>query len=264
MTRQRKPAAPKPNATVPHDGRREPIRRQRFQEPFVPSSKEEIGRLLKSFGWPLGGDQLELLWRYHRLLMDRNRQLNLTRIWNLEDVVLKHYVDCFLVDRMLDLPSPILDIGTGAGFPGIPLKIIRPDLHIILAEGVQKRVTFLKEAREELHCPDGLDIIGRNIDRQFFYPVRAVITRAVESSELTLKRVRNCLLKDGLVILMKGPNVDEEKALALKLFASQFHVEKDISYRLPSSTHGRRLLVFRRHEGGVEDPEQVLEETEEP
>lgn len=237
-------------------------RRSGSRRDFRPATEEDIARLLDAYGFTLAARELTLLTRFHQLLLERNRRLNLTRIHNLEDVVLKHYVDCFLVDRMIELPSPLMDLGTGGGFPGIPLKIIRQDLHIILAEGVGKRVRFLKDARAHLGL-EGLDVIGRNIDREFFYPVQGIITRAVEIVPDTLKRMKNCLQSGGGAIFMKGPNVDEEMARARKRYGDEYELEHDLPYTLPRSPHRRRLLVYRRVHAEIEDPEKVLEETEE-
>ncbi|MFH1532472.1 MAG: 16S rRNA (guanine(527)-N(7))-methyltransferase RsmG [Pseudomonadota bacterium] len=238
-----------------------PVRREGPLREFRPATEGDIGRLLDAYGFKLEARELSLLTRFHLFLFDKNRQLNLTRIHNLEDVVLKHYVDCFLVARMTELPSPLLDLGTGGGFPGIPLKIIRPDLHIILAEGVGKRVRFLKDVRAHLDL-EGLDVIGRNIDREFFYPVNGVITRAVELIPDTLKRMQNSLQTGGLAIFMKGPNVDEEMTRAQRRYGDEYEVAFDLPYTLPRSTHRRRLLVYRRVRADIEDPETVLEETE--
>jgi 16S rRNA (guanine(527)-N(7))-methyltransferase RsmG len=215
---------------------------------------EQLDQLLRFHSWTLNPTQLGQLHRFMELLLERNQSLNLTRIQQPSEVVLKHFVDSFMVDRLLALPSPLLDLGTGGGFPGIPLKILRPDLHLILAEGLKKRVVFLREIKEELGLSEGLDIVGEGIDRRFKTPVRGVITRAVEDAEVTLKRVRGCLLKDGLVLLMKGPNCDEERARAEKHCVADFVLEKDLSYQLPESVHGRRLLVFRRVSGLVDSP----------
>ncbi len=215
---------------------------------------DQLGAQLQSLGWPLTSDKVELLHRFMGLLLERNQSLNLTRIQEPSEVVLKHFVDSFMVDRLVTLPTPLLDLGTGGGFPGVPLKILRPDLHIILAEGLKKRVVFLREVREALGLTEGLDVVGEGIDRRFKRPVRGVITRAVEDAEETLKRVRGCLLRGGLVIMMKGPNCDEERARAEKHCVADFVLEKDLTYQLPESVHGRRLLVFRRISGLVDSP----------
>jgi 16S rRNA (guanine(527)-N(7))-methyltransferase RsmG len=217
---------------------------------------------LASKGYGLTGEQLDSLVAFHRILMDRNRTLNLTRIYNLEDIVSKHYIDCFIVDRLVKLPSPLLDLGTGGGFPGIPLRILRPDLHLILADGVMKRIHFLRMVRRELGF-ERLDLIGRNIDREFFYPVNGVITRAVELIPVTLDRIKNCLMKNGLAIFMKGPNADDEIKEAMTSHGDEYRLEADKGYTLPGTKYKRRLVVFRRLNANIEDPERVLEETEE-
>lgn len=215
------------------------------QQPEL-ASPAKLGTMLSKAGFKLTPKQLDRLAAYHAILLDRNRTLNLTRILNLDDIVLKHYVDCFLVARYVPvLPEPLLDIGSGAGFPGVPLKILFPDSHIILGEGVRKRVNFLREVREELGFSK-LDIIGRNIDREFEYPVHGIITRAVETIRDTLRRVSNCLMPGGQAIFMKGPNVDQEIEDAGKKFPELYKLEKDIAYSLPSSSYRRRLVIYRK------------------
>jgi len=211
----------------------------------------ELGKMLRRYGIELPGAKLTLLAKFHEMLVERNRVLNITRIWNLDDIVLKHYVDCFLVARLEpDLGSPILDLGTGGGFPGIPLKILRPELHMILGEGVRKRVDFLRDVRSELAL-EKVDLIGRNIDNDFVYPVKTVITRAVEAIRETLGRVRACTTPGAHVIFMKGPNVDPEKEMAQKKWGNLFEEVRDHAYQLPDSPYQRRLVVYRRRETGV-------------
>jgi 16S rRNA (guanine527-N7)-methyltransferase len=136
-------------------------------------------------------------------------------------------------------------MGTGPGFPGIPLAIHHPDKKVILAEGVQKRVEFLKNVREELELAN-LPIIGRNLNLEFFYPVQTVITRAVEDARNTLGNVINCVQTGGEVVLMKGPNCTPEIQMALDAWGEYFELSKDIEYELPKSPHQRRLLVFKK------------------
>ena len=95
----------------------------------------------------LSGEQMQALEAHYRLLERWNRSLNLTTIERLEDVVLRHYAESLFVGRFLE-PSPqrIVDIGSGAGFPGFPLAILRPDCTVTLVESHQRKAVFLKEA----------------------------------------------------------------------------------------------------------------------
>jgi 16S rRNA (guanine527-N7)-methyltransferase len=182
---------------------------------------------------------------FYRLLMENQENENFTRLLKLRDITIKHYIDCLIVPRLTNLQFPLLDMGTGPGFPGIPLKILYPEEQILLGEGVQRRVEFLKKVREEMQFKK-LDILGRNINPFCAYPVNGVITRAVEDVRNTLKNVMSCLQTGGCVYLMKGPGVDPEIPLAAKEMGEFYQLEKDIAYTLPQTTHDRRLLVYRK------------------
>ena len=201
--------------------------------------------LLRKSGIHLPSDRLEQLWTYHQLLRQHNPELNLTRIHNFTNMVLKLYVDSILPGRLIDLPSPLLDLGTGPGMPGIPLKIAYPQLTLLLAESRQKRVAFLKTVVEKLNFPD-VEVVGEGITPHFERPVAGVITRAVEDMAATIDRVRGCLMKDGLVIFMKGPHCDEEIQAASERFMKEYRLSKDQSYNIPNTSHERRLVVFQR------------------
>lgn len=192
----------------------------------------------------LNHTQRRLLTEFFFMLMEEQKHHNSTRLRTLREVALKHFVDCLMVLKVTQLSFPLLDVGTGPGFPGIPLKIMLPDEQIVLAEGVQKRVEFLKRVREKLHLQN-LDIIGRQVNLDFFYPVKAAITRAFADTSETLIQVSNCLQTGGKVFLMKGPNVDEELK-AVKKLSKSYQLIQDTSYELPNSPHKRRMLVFEK------------------
>ena len=184
--------------------------------------------------------------RFYQILMKNQKSQNFTRLTSIKDIAIKHFIDSILVNKLTPLKFPLLDMGTGPGFPGIPLRlVIKAEKKIILAEGVQKRVSFLKKVREELKL-ENLDIIGRNVNDDFCYPVQGVITRAVEDSRNTLRNVMSCLQTGGCVYLMKGPNVDPEIKVALTEWKGYYELEKDHSYEIPETPHKRRLLVFRK------------------
>ncbi len=201
--------------------------------------------------------------QYYRLLMLKQNEVNMTRLLTLREVGLKHFVDCLMVARLTKLKFPLMDLGTGPGLPGIPLKIQFPDEKIVLAEGVQKRVEFLKEVREDLELKQ-LPILGRNVNEWTFYPVNGVITRAVEDVGNTLRNVRNCLSTGGRVYFMKGPNVGPEVAQAQAELAEHYKLVEDIEYELPESGLPRRLVVFEKikaHDFPNPDDEPWMGET---
>lgn len=209
------------------------------------ASPELMAKLIESSGLDLSKAQVRKLWEYHRLLREHNPQLNLTRIHNFTNMVLKLYVDSILPATFLNIPSPLMDIGTGPGMPGIPLKIFCPQIELIMAESRQKRVDFLKTAVSQLKLR-GVKIVGESITKTFSEPVGAVITRALETIPETLNRISGCLMEGGMAIFMKGPNCDDEIQQALKHFGKSHRLLEDRPYRIPGTPHNRRLIVFER------------------
>lgn len=192
---------------------------------------------------PLTDEMLEQFAKFYKFLMEYNQKYNLTRLKTFEEVAVKHFVDCLYVLHFTELPEPLIDMGSGAGFPGIPLKIAKPDLRIILVEGVQKKVEYLKELREHLGLKK-LDIIGRNVEPKMHYPVQGVITRAVEVISGTLKNTINCVQTGGKVILMKTPGIHAEIKEAQEISNYELILNKD--YRLGPSEHERKILVYQK------------------
>ena len=216
----------------------------RFQKKKRPD-KIQMDALLKRCGIVLTPDQLSQLWTYHQLLRKHDEELNLTRIRNFENMVVKLYADSILPALQISLPSPLLDLGTGPGMPGIPLKIFKPHLHILLAESRSSRVEFLKTVVSFLNFT-GLEVVERGIAPDYSDPVAGVITRAVEPMSDTLARVDGCLKKNGALIFMKGPRCDEEIKKAKNNFATAYKLEEDIPYDIPHTSNRRRLVIFQR------------------
>jgi 16S rRNA (guanine(527)-N(7))-methyltransferase RsmG len=212
--------------------------------PVSPSQKS-LGLILARCGIALDSERLERLWRYHQMLRAANAELNLTRIHNFENMVLKHYVDSLLVLGMTDLPSPLIDMGSGAGLPGIPLKIARPDVQIVLAEPRGARAAFLGDVCRTLGL-EGIDVHAHKLGADYPGRVRGVISRAVGSIPDTLDRVATCLEPGGRMLFMKGPDCDLELAEAQSSHSSLFRLMADHSYMIPGTTHARRLIEYER------------------
>ncbi len=209
---------------------------------------EALDAILKRCGIVLDRAQLETLWRYHRMLREANARLNLTRIHNFENMVLKHYVDSLLVLRFVELPSPLIDMGSGPGLPGIPLKIARPEVRMILAEPRGRGRISSVEVCEQLGL-EQVEVYAHKVGPDYPGQVAGVITRAVASIPETLDRVASCLEPGGRMIFMKGPGCDDEIAAAATSHAGRFRLAADHAYEIPGTPHRRRLVVYERLEG---------------
>ncbi len=208
---------------------------------------DALESILKRCGIVLDAGQVERLWRYHRMLRQANAELNLTRIHNFENMVLKHYVDSLLVLRYVDLPDPLIDMGSGPGLPGIPLKIARPGVRMILAEPRGARVAFLRDVCERLGLL-GIEVYSRKLGPDFPETAGGVISRAVGPIPETLDRVGPWMTGGGKVIFMKGPRCDPEVAEAVSSRGELFRLAANHAYVIPGTTHDRRLVVFERTE----------------
>jgi 16S rRNA (guanine527-N7)-methyltransferase len=205
----------------------------------------QLAKILRACGIMLSPAQVGQLWKYHQLLRQYNQELNLTRIHNFENMVRKLYVDSILPGQIVDLPSPLVDFGTGPGMPGIPLKIAYPHVEVILAENRHNRVEFLETVLREMGLKK-ISIFGHSIGPSTEIQAGAVITRAVEAISQTLERIGGMLAKGGLAVFMKGPRCDEEIEGAGARFSGRFRLVKDHHYRIPNSSDERRLVVFER------------------
>jgi 16S rRNA (guanine527-N7)-methyltransferase len=213
---------------------------------------KSLETILRGCGILLDPAQLDQLWHYHRLLREANVRLNLTRIHNFENMVLKHYVDSLLVLNFLDLPSPLVDMGSGAGLPGIPLKIARAETRMILAEPRGARAEFLTSACHQLGL-EGIEVYPHKLGADYPGKVDGVISRAVAEIPESLERVASCLEPGGRMIFMKGPSCDSEIEVARRDHLASFLLVADHAYEIPGTPHHRRLLIYQR-QGGESPP----------
>ncbi|MCB1323042.1 MAG: 16S rRNA (guanine(527)-N(7))-methyltransferase RsmG, partial [Leptospiraceae bacterium] len=231
-------------------------------------NRQAFEQALRHYGLDLTITQIDQLWRFHQHLRQRNPELNLTRIHNFDNMVRKHYVDSCIIDRILRsegifLPSPLLDLGSGAGFPGIPLAILRPDVQIILAEGRQNRAEFLTECADLLGLRNAV-IHGHRISSrsELTLQPQGVISRAVEDMGATLRRVFDWLPDGGRVIFMKGPECDDEiqNIQADAHWNTRWNVICDAAYTLPHSADHRRLVVWQKQ--AVTADQEIIRSTD--
>ena len=209
-----------------------------------------FNELLKEIGITLTDRQLEQFDIYFKFLVEYNNYVNLTAITEEEDVYIKHFYDSILVGKVFDLEKveTICDVGSGAGFPSIPLKIVYPNLKVTIVDGLDKRITFLKQLVTKLEL-DGINLVhGRAEEyakehRESFDVVTArAVARANILNELCIPLVK----VGGYFISMKGKNADEEinEGNSLKLLNAK--IVKKNEYYLPKE-ESKRVLILIEH-----------------
>ena len=160
-------------------------------------------------------EQAELFSTYYDLLVERNKVMNLTRITSPEDAVRKHFADSLLGASLIPMNAKVIDVGTGAGFPGIPLKIMRPDIELTMLDSLGKRVNFLNEVCEALGL-QAKAIHARAEDAARDDGLRAhfdiALSRAVAPMNLLLELTVPFLKIGGRSLMYKGAGAAEEIA----------------------------------------------------
>ncbi len=207
--------------------------------------KKKMAELFARAGLNLSAGQTEKFWSYYLLLEKYNEELDLSRLTRFDDIIIKHFIDCAYVGGLCEIPSPVVDIGSGAGFPGIPLKIMNPDIEVILAEPRHKRVAFLRMVIEELGLT-GISVYPHLVTELSFFDAQGVITRALESVEETAGRVSHFLPESGKIIFMKGPAAGAEIMDMSQNVLKNFAVITDREYTLPGTPFMRRLVVLEK------------------
>ncbi len=205
-----------------------------------------IGEALRQAGLGTWAGCAERLWAFHGLLKIGDAELNLTRLRSFGAMVEGHYVDSLLPLLHCELQGTVMDLGSGGGFPGIPLAIARPDVHWVLVEGRRKRTEFLEQVAMSLRLSN-VQVVPRKLNPRDCVPVDAMVARAVAPALDLLQRAERSVRAGGVAVLWKGPDCDAE---VTEVAASSvgFVLERSVVYRLPVSGAERRLLVYRRTE----------------
>lgn len=174
-------------------------------------TKEQFEKALKEKGIELSSHQLEQFEEYMKLLIEWNQKMNLTAITEPDQIWQKHFYDSILPFIGQDFTS-LCDIGSGAGFPGIPVKIVWPDTSLTLVEPIKKRCTFLKEVVDTLGLKDVtiLNIRAEDLAKTHRARFDLVSARAVARLSILLELCTPLVKKDGWIIALKGRNGNQE------------------------------------------------------
>jgi 16S rRNA (guanine527-N7)-methyltransferase len=217
------------------------------------SKKNEFSKLLDKIEINYSDDTILKFEKYKSLIQEWNKKINITAIDSDEEIYLKHFIDSVIIKKYVIIKegAKSIDIGTGGGFPGIPLKILDNSMDITLLDSLNKRIKFLEEVVKALNldnvnCIHGrAEEFGQNVDYREKYDYG--FSRAVASLNVLLEYVMPFIKKDGLFIAFKGSNFNEEiksSKNALKLLGGEIIDLKE--YNLPESDISRSLIVVKK------------------
>ena len=209
---------------------------------------------LTELGITLSEKRLEQFSTYYKMLVEKNKVMNLTAITQWEEVLEKHFLDSVSLIRAKDLSQSItvLDLGTGAGFPGIPLKIVFPNLKITLADSLNKRVSFLNEVIDALKLEDIQAVHGRaeELARDMKYREKydLCVSRAVANLSTLSEYCLPFVALGGEFISYKSGEVEEEaQAAKSAIFLLGGKVTNTVKFALGESS--RSFIVIEKVKG---------------
>ena len=226
---------------------------EQLKEEKMMAEKSKFEEELEKLNINLTEHQKEQFDRYYEMLVEWNNVMNLTGITDYDEVNLKHFTDSLTLVRNIDMNKidAVIDIGTGAGFPGLPIKIAFPHIHVVLLDSLNKRIKFLNAVIEELDLADVETLHGRAEDyakrkeyrEQFDFVVSRAVANLASLSEYCLPYVK----AGGFFVPYKSGSIDEELAEAEKAVSVLGGKIKQVQrFTLPESDIERTLVVVEK------------------
>ena len=215
------------------------------------SFKEEMRVNLSALNLDLSDEKLKKFFNFMNLLLEKNKVMNLTGITEPKEVILKHFIDSLTILKYINENGSVIDVGTGAGFPGIPLKIVEDSLEITLLDSLNKRINFLNEVIENISLDKTKTIHGRaedfGQDAAYREKYDVAVSRAVAPLNILLEYMLPFVKVGGKCICMKGSNCDEEIEKAKNAIEKLGgKIEKIEKFNLSNSDNNRTILVIKK------------------
>lgn len=217
----------------------------------------------------LSEEQKEMFYEYMNILLDWNQKINLTTIIKPEDIIIKHFIDSLTVLKYIKNEKiNVIDIGTGAGFPGIPIKIANESNNVTLLDSLNKRVVFLDNVINELKLKDIVAVHARaeeyiKKEKREIYDI--AVSRAVANMSTLLEYLLPYLKINGICVCMKGPNIEEElenSKKALNILGGK--IIKIDSFNLPDGSKRNIIIVKKIKNTPIKYPRKNNKPLKEP
>ena len=201
----------------------------------------------------LSEEQLQKFYKYMKLLLEWNEKINLTAIIEPKEIILKHFIDSLSIIKYIKNKNSLVDVGTGAGFPGIPIKIVLPEIKVILIDSLNKRITFLNEVISQLDLKyieavhSRVEDFARNKEYREKFDVATA--RAVAQLPIILEYLIPLTKVKGNIICMKGNKIDEEIKKSKKAISVLGgNLEKIDNFYLPDADIERNIIIVNKVE----------------
>ncbi len=210
-------------------------------------NKEKFYKEVEKLGITLSNKQKEQLEEYYNLLIEHNKKTNLTRITEKEEVYLKHFYDSLTIVKVIDLKEKLtlIDIGTGAGFPGLVLKLVFPNLKITLLDSLGKRIEFLKTVKNKLDLKD-IEIINSRIEDYKEKKFDIATARAVAKTNILTELAIDLVKEKGYFVFLKSDVEEEIKNSEHAFKELNLTLEQKEDFVLPIENSKRTIIKIKK------------------
>ena len=213
--------------------------------------KKNFEKYLVKLQIELNEEQIGKFYDYMNLLIEWNEKINLTAITEPKEIIIKHFVDSLTISKNIKAGAQVIDVGTGAGFPGIPLKIYRDDIEIVLLDSLNKRINFLNDVIEKISLTKISTVHGRaeelGHNKKYREKFDVSTSRAVANMATLSEYLIPFVKINGIVIMMKGSEVKqeiEESKKAINILGGS--VTNTEEFNLPNTEIKRNIILIKK------------------
>ena len=223
----------------------------KFQEGIKLNMKQTFKQKMEQKCAELTNVQHEQFEEYKNLLLEWNEKINLTAITDEDDIILKHFIDSMTILKHIENDSTIVDVGTGAGFPGLPVKIANPNIKVTLVDSLNKRILFLEDVIAKLNLKEIKTVHSRaeefGQNKKYREKFDIATSRAVANLSVLAEYLLPLVKVGGKCICMKGSEIQEElknSKKSIEILGGQ--IQKIEEFTLPEGEIKRNIIIIKK------------------